>query len=170
MESVEAFLSLGSNLGDREGFLKRAIGFVSRLPGTMVEKVSGIYETEPVEVVDQPLFLNVAACILTSSKPVDLLRSLKEIEKTTGRVPRERWHEREIDIDIIFYGEEAMDTGELTVPHPKAHLRRFVLEPLNEIAPAYLHPVFHKTVGQLLKECADISAVNRLSDRILWKN
>jgi 2-amino-4-hydroxy-6-hydroxymethyldihydropteridine diphosphokinase len=160
----------GSNLGDRHGYLKKAFDSVSHLPDVKFLSASGIYETEPLEVTDQPLFLNSAAGISTSLTPVELLRKLKETEKVIGRIPRQRWHEREIDIDIIFYNNEKIDTKELIVPHPKAHLRRFVLQPLNEIAANYVHPVFHKTVNELLLECKDRSFVNRLDEPLLLAN
>ena len=170
LESVKSFLMFGSNLGDRYGFLKKAFDSVSHLSKVKLLNNSGIYETEPVEVTEQPLFLNAAACVSTSLRPIELLRELKTIEETVGRIPRQRWHEREIDIDIIFYNNETMDTKELTIPHPKAHLRRFVLQPLNEIASSYVHPLFHKTVNQLLLECKDTSTVTRLDEPLLLAN
>ncbi len=160
----------GSNLGDRYGSLKQALDLVAQLDGVKLLSISGIYETEPVEVTDQPLFLNAAAGISTSLTPVELLRKLKETEKVIGRIPRERWHEREIDVDIIFYAYETIETQDLKIPHPKAHLRRFVLQPLSEIASNYVHPIFHKTVTQLLVECRDESAVTRVSNPLLMPN
>ncbi len=162
MAEVEAYLSLGSNLGDRLGFLKRAISLISELPGAKVRSVSAIYETEPVGYVDQPEFLNLIVCILTSTEPLDFLRMMKEIEMKIGRVHRDRWHEREIDIDIIFYGDKILDSKDLIIPHPRMHLRKFVLQPLNEIAPNFVHPVNEKEVNQLLADCLDNSRVNRV--------
>jgi 2-amino-4-hydroxy-6-hydroxymethyldihydropteridine diphosphokinase len=164
LESVESFLLFGSNLGDRDGFLRKGFDMVSHLQESKIMTASGIYETEPVEVTDQPLFLNVAARISTSLTPVKLLAKLKEIEAMVGRIARGRWREREIDIDIIFYGKEELESNELTIPHPKAHLRRFVLQPLNEIAPDYVHPIFLKTVSRLLRECQDTSSVVRIGE------
>ncbi len=165
LQSVESILMFGTNLGDRYGFLRKAFDSVASLPRVRLLRTSGIYETEPVGVTEQPLFLNAAAGISTSFTPSELLRNLKEAEERIGRTRRERWHEREIDIDIIFYGEEIIQTDELTIPHPRAHLRRFVLQPVNEIAPTYVHPVFHKTVSQLLRECADNAAVTRIGEQ-----
>jgi len=164
LESFESFLMFGSNLGDRYGFLKKGFDLVSHLPEVKLISASRIYETEPVEIIDQPLFLNIAARISTSLTPLELLAKLKEIETAVGRMARERWREREIDIDIIFYGDEKFETKELTIPHPRAHLRRFVLQPLNEIATDYVHPVLHKTVNQLLNECEDASATTRINE------
>ena len=87
-------------------------------------------ESEPLGYVDQPAFVNLAACIWTSNTPDELLKMLKEVEAKAGRIHRERWHERELDIDIIFYGDSILKTDKLVIPHPDAHLRKFVLEPL----------------------------------------
>ncbi len=164
VEGSESFLSLGSNLGDRLGYLRQAIESISGIQGVNLEKVSGVYETEPVGVSDQPEFLNLAAAIRTQLEPLELLRNLKEIEGKMGRIHRERWREREIDIDIIFYEDRRISTDELAIPHASAHLRRFVLEPLAEIAPDFHHPILHKTVAQLLDACADRSNVRRLHE------
>ena len=167
LEGIESFLMFGSNLGDRYEFLRRGFDMVTNLSKVKLLRTSRIYETEPVGVTDQPRFLNNATCILTSLSPYELLGKIKEIEKEIGRLPRGRWREREIDIDIIFYGDEKIHTKELTLPHPEAHLRRFVLEPLNEIAPNYLHPVFRKTIHQLLLECEDNSSVAIVNEPLL---
>ncbi len=162
MGEVESFLVFGSNLGDRYGFIRKSFDSITHFPEIKLLGASGIYETEPVEVIDQPLFLNAAAHISTSLSPVELLTRLKEVEISLGRIERARWREREIDIDIIFFGNEIIESTELTIPHPRSHQRRFVLQPLNEIASSYIHPVFRKTVGQLLLECKDNSAVIRV--------
>lgn len=164
VEGSESYLSLGSNLGDRLTYLRQAVESISGIPGVNLQKVSSVYETEPVGISDQPDFFNMAAAIRTQLEPLELLKNLKEIEGKMGRIHRERWREREIDIDIIFYEDRTINSAELTVPHANAHLRRFVLAPLAEIAPAFRHPVFHETVAQLLDECADRSAVRRLQE------
>lgn len=159
MEEAECYLSLGSNLGDRMGYLKQGVDLISGMPGVSFVKTSSVYETDPVGVTEQPPFLNIAVSVNTSLDPTDFLASLKEIEREVGRVHRERWREREIDIDIIFYGEKTIRTNSLTIPHEEAQQRRFVLQPLFEIAPHFEHPVLHKTVEQLLVECPDHSRV-----------
>jgi len=160
--AVEVYLSLGSNLGDRLGFLKRGIDLISEVPELKIQKVSSVYETEPVGYAAQPDFLNLAVSILTTIDPRKLLQTLKEIEMKIGRIHRQRWHEREIDIDIIFYGDELVNSDELVIPHPRMHLRKFVLQPLNEIASNFVHPSRQKTVSQLLSDCPDNSQINRL--------
>lgn len=161
---VESYLSLGSNLGDRLGFLKQALESISNLHNVSLSEVSGVYETEPVGFASQPVFLNIAARIFTMVEPHALLRMLKEIELNVGRVRREKWKEREIDIDIIFYGSGKINSGGLVIPHPSAHLRRFVLQPLSEIAPDFMHPSMQKTVSQLLMDCTDNSRVTRVEE------
>ncbi|MCL5267259.1 MAG: 2-amino-4-hydroxy-6-hydroxymethyldihydropteridine diphosphokinase [Bacteroidetes bacterium] len=160
-EETEAYLLLGSNIGDRIGYLKKSVSSISALSRSRRVELSAVYESEPVGYTDQPKFLNLAAVISTPINAHELLFRLKDIERTMGRIPRERWREREIDIDIIFYGGSQINTDDLTVPHPRAHLRRFVLLPLYEIAPGFIHPSFNKTVKQLLDECEDRSEVAR---------
>ena len=161
---VESFLLLGSNLGDRLGYLKQGLDLLQNLRDTSLLKISAVYETDPVDFVDQPRFLNLAACIHTTLEPQELLRLIKSIERKIGRIHRERWREREIDIDIIFYGDYQINSDDLTIPHPRAHLRKFALQPLKEIAPDFQHPVANKTVKQLLDECTDNSGVIRLEE------
>lgn len=164
MKEAESYLSLGSNLGDRMGYLNRSVDMISGLTGVSLKSVSDVYETDPVGVVDQPPFLNAALGVMTELEPVDFLMALKEIEKKIGRVHRDRWREREIDIDIIFYADRNLSSACLTIPHERAHLRRFVLHPLYDIAPNFEHPVLHKTVAQLLSVCPDKSGVRRFQE------
>jgi len=163
---VETYLSLGSNLGERLAYLKQGIDLISQLPIVEIQKISCVYESEPVGYFDQPQFLNLAACILTSADPYELLRMLKGMERKVGRIHRERWHERELDIDIIFCGDKIIDSDELVIPHPQMHLRRFVLLPLNEIATDFVHPSQKKTVKQLLAECPDDSRVEPIEQTV----
>jgi 2-amino-4-hydroxy-6-hydroxymethyldihydropteridine diphosphokinase len=145
-----AYLSLGANLGDRKTNLREAIVLLGEL-GHVVA-ISSLYETEPVEVKHaHPWFLNCAVAMETELKPLEFLSHMLEIERSMGRVRIEPKGDRNIDLDIIFFGEDVLDTPELTVPHPAMQHRRFVLEPLAEIAPAISHPVLHQTVLELLR-------------------
>ncbi len=155
---------LGSNLGDRAGYLSKGLQSIRNSAGIELLEISSVYESDPVDYLDQPKFLNLAAKIRTMIGPLLLLRVLKSIETQVGRVPRETSHEREFDVDIIFYGNMEVDSESLVIPHPRAHQRRFVLEPLSEIAAEFVHPVFVKTVGELLTECPDESHVDKITD------
>ena len=141
------YLSLGSNVGNREANLRQAI---SRL-GTIgrVQKVSSFYETEPVEFVAQPWFLNCALALETEKMPKQLLSSILQIEQEMGRRREKKKGPRTIDIDILLFGSSVIDTKDLTIPHPAMHERRFVLEALAEIAPEQRHPIFKRTVREL---------------------
>jgi 2-amino-4-hydroxy-6-hydroxymethyldihydropteridine diphosphokinase len=143
------YLSLGSNLGDRENHLREAI---SRLQDMgVIRRISAFYETQPVEVqTEQPWFLNCALAMETELAPLAFLGRMLAVEQSMGRIRTEPKGPRTIDIDILFFGNDVLDTPELTVPHPAMHQRRFVLEPLGEIAPAVVHPVLKRTVRELL--------------------
>lgn len=143
------YLSLGSNLGDREWFLREAISRLRDL-GTIMQ-ISAFYETQPVEVQsEQPWFLNCALSMETELTPLEFLNRMLAVEQSMGRIRTQSKGVRTIDIDIVFFGDDVLDTPKLTVPHPAMHQRRFVLEPLAEIAPAVVHPVLKRTVHELL--------------------
>jgi len=158
-----AYLSLGSNIGDREAHLREAI---RRLESAgKLRSVSSIYETEPVEFTDQPQFLNCAVALETSSTPEQLMLQLLTIEKAMGRQRIQKKGPRTIDLDILFFGDEIVDTPGLTIPHPAMQHRRFVLEPLAEIAPDAMHPVLRKTVRELLEELPSGQSVRRMEPK-----
>jgi len=141
------YLSLGSNLGDRQANLRNAMGRLLEL-GDVLE-VSSLYETEPVEVTDQPWFLNCAVAVRTELLPREFLAGILAIEKSMGRVRTQPKGPRVIDIDILLFGQQTVNSAQLTVPHPAMPERRFVLEPLAEIAPDVMHPTRKKTIRQL---------------------
>jgi len=130
-----AYVSLGSNLGDREATIRAA---VAALPGVVA--MSELRETEPVGLVDQPPFLNGVARLETELSARELLEALLAVERQLGRERRERWGPRTIDLDLLLYGSEMLEEPGLTVPHPRLHERRFALEPLAELAPSLVVP------------------------------
>jgi 2-amino-4-hydroxy-6-hydroxymethyldihydropteridine diphosphokinase len=156
------FLSLGSNVGDREKNLRTAIAALPEL-GVKLKKVSSIYETEPVDLLEQPWFMNCVVEGETTVQPATLLRELRELERQMGSKKLLPRGPRLIDLDILVYGERTIDSPELRVPHPRMHLRRFVLAPLAEIAPDLKHPTWSGTAAQLLNGLSDDSVVKKLA-------
>jgi 2-amino-4-hydroxy-6-hydroxymethyldihydropteridine diphosphokinase len=154
------YLSLGSNLGDRAANLQTAIAQVAGLG--KVEAVSSFYETEPVELTAQPWFLNCAVKLDTEKMPRQLIAGILSIERGMGRQRKQKNGPRIIDIDILLFGSSIIDLSSLTVPHPKMHERRFVLEPLAEIAPDARHPALKQTVGEMRDALPAGQAVKRL--------
>ena len=148
-----AFIGLGSNLGDRRGTLLGAIAALDATPGVIVKGVSSFYKTEPVGgPPGQGMFLNAAAELETTLEPLALLRILREIEARFGRVRTVRWAERTLDLDLLLFDQEIIDTPALCVPHPRLASRRFVLGPLAEIAPGAVDPVSKRSVAELLED------------------
>jgi 2-amino-4-hydroxy-6-hydroxymethyldihydropteridine diphosphokinase len=158
------YLSLGSNVGDREANLVRAIDELASR-GARILRQSSFYETEPLEIRDQAWFLNCAVEAEAELDPQQLLETLLEIEIEMGRYQSIMYGPRNIDIDILLFGASVVDTPDLVIPHPRMAERRFVLVPMNEIAPDARHPVLKKTIGELLKATADKSAVRLWSGR-----
>jgi 2-amino-4-hydroxy-6-hydroxymethyldihydropteridine diphosphokinase len=146
---AKVFIALGGNLGDRAAMIAAALEALSEV--MIISKRSAVYETAPKYVTDQPAFLNLAVHGSTELVPEALLDALKAIERTLGRVPGQRFGPRPIDLDILFYDGERIETPRLTVPHPRLHERRFVLQPLADIAPEFRHPLLEQTVTELLE-------------------
>ena len=153
-------LGLGSNLGDRDAFLRAALAGLA--PVYQIERVSSIYETAPQLVAEQPFYHNLVSAGQTRLAPLDLLHFLKALEQRLGRTPSYRYGPREIDLDVLLYGDQIIATPELTVPHPRMAERAFVLVPLAEIAPDLRHPVLGRSMRELAAVVAD-QDIRRLS-------
>jgi 2-amino-4-hydroxy-6-hydroxymethyldihydropteridine diphosphokinase len=158
--SETAYLSLGSNLGDREANLRAAVAQLE-VAGRLLA-LSALYETKPVDVPDQPWFLNCVAAIDTDLTPRELLQLALKVESAMGRLRLRDKGARKIDIDIALFGDRIVDEPGLKIPHPAMNQRRFVLEPLAEIAPEALHPELGKTARELLTALAEGQTVRRL--------
>jgi len=159
-EMTPAFIGLGSNVGDREENIKKAISLLKNNINIKVKKVSSLYETEPVGYVDQGEFLNAAIEIETDLTPHELLKITKGIEEKLKRDRKIKWGPRTIDLDILLFGDLRIDEPHLNVPHPEIKNRAFVLIPLAEIAGQIIHPD-GKTIDDLLRELIDVKSVRK---------
>ena len=157
------FLLLGSNEGDPVVNLKTAREHIGKNVGKVVA-CSSLYRSAAWGMKDQPDFLNQVVEVKSAHSPEALLEKILQIEQQMGRVRREKWGPRLIDIDLLFHGDKIVTTATLVLPHPGIPERKFTLEPLAEIAPEFLHPVSKKTVRDLLRDCRDTLAVERLPD------
>lgn len=156
------FIGYGSNVGDRVDFCDRAVTLLSLLPHSTVTGLSPLYETEPVSDGTDPgagWFLNGVVQLETDVTPRSLLTVLREIERSLGRDGENRSGPRTMDLDLLFYGQHVINEPGLIVPHPRLHQRRFVLLPLSELDPAWVHPIRQRTIAQLLAETEDRSEV-----------
>lgn len=162
----KVFLSLGANLGNKAKNLSSAIELILNEIGT-VEKVSGVYNSEPWGFEAEHCFYNMIVEVHTELNPQDLLRSCQNVEKTIGRIKTHDtfgYTSRVIDIDIVFYEDQIINEEHLIIPHYLMHERFFVLKPMNELAPNFVHPKLKKSIAELLKECDDHSEVNYSGD------
>ena len=160
------FLGLGSNLEDRLGFLRSGLDRLRDVELLQVVRCSSVYETEPVGKTDQGPFLNAVVECMCECEPRNLMSILREIERSAGRKQRGRWEPRELDIDLLYYGDMVITSALVKIPHPEIPHRRFVLEPLAEIAPGFPDPLRGKRIGDLLAAVTGPEQVKRILDTI----
>jgi len=165
-EALLAYIGIGSNLGEKMENCRRAVEAIGSDAGNRLVRCSRFYRTEPVGKKDQEWFINGVAAVETTMGPRELLEFLLSVEKEMGRTRKERWGPRIIDLDILFYGDRVRNEEGLQIPHPRLHERRFVLVPLKDIAPDLVHPVFHRTVSQLLGELTAAEEVSPVPDTV----
>ncbi len=160
-QMANLLLHIGSNLGDRMAHLATAREKIEERIGT-IRSASSLYRTAPWGLTEQPDFINQALWVVTNLPPQSCLKHIQEIEAQAGRERRQPWGPRTLDIDLLFYDDLVFQQSDLTLPHPWLHQRRFVLEPLREIAADLEHPILLRTVQELFEACPDTSAVEKL--------
>jgi 2-amino-4-hydroxy-6-hydroxymethyldihydropteridine diphosphokinase len=162
----QLFIALGSNMGDRELHLLLAVAEIGKITGTRITALSGFYETTPVGGPPQPDFINAVMQCATLLNPMDILTELQRIEREVFRRERTvRWGARTMDLDILFYGSLSMADDDLVIPHPRLHERRFVLQPLAEIAPDFIHPLLNRNIADLLLSVVGDERVTRIQEK-----
>ncbi|MFM1655062.1 2-amino-4-hydroxy-6-hydroxymethyldihydropteridine diphosphokinase [Brevibacillus sp. B_LB10_24] len=159
--SVLAYLALGSNLGQREGYLAEAVRALEEMPEITVTAVSAVYETDPVGYLDQPAFLNMVLAVKTVFSPLELLAAAMEIERKLGRERLIHKGPRTIDIDILLYGRETVQLPDLKIPHPAMLSRAFVLIPLRDVLEENTPPFEHKSIDKWIAETDDVKGVRK---------
>jgi 2-amino-4-hydroxy-6-hydroxymethyldihydropteridine diphosphokinase len=158
---MKAYLGLGSNIGDRLSYINKAIDKIRSLRETKLTRSASMYETAAWGKEDQEDFINTVVEIETMLTPQELFKEVKAFEKELERSRTERWAEREIDIDILFYGDSIIKDDSINIPHAQIENRRFVLVPMNEIAPGFVHPGLNKSISELLNSTKDILEVKK---------
>ena len=148
---TKSYVGIGSNLGEREFLIRKAVEGLRELPRTSVIQVSSLYDTDPVGDIEQPAFLNAVVRLETELEARELLWHLLLIEKRMGRIRTQRWGPRSIDLDLLFHGDEVIEESDLRVPHPEAHNRAFVLLPLQELEPDFTHPETGETIRKMIR-------------------
>jgi len=162
-----AYLSLGSNLYEKKQNLQTAVNLLREVEGVTIDKISGIYLTEPIGFKYQDDFLNIVVKLYYEGDAFELLKKCKKIEKKMKRVISFRWGPRTIDIDIISFGDKIIDSKDLKLPHPEFKNRKFVLIPLMEISPDYVCPLDKKRIDKIISNCKDKSKINRLKSELV---
>jgi len=151
-----AFISIGSNIGNSIENCRKGISALKNAHSIHLKKSSEFYKTEPVDYTDQAWFINIVVEIITSLDPIQLFSTLKRIEKEAGRIENNiRFGPRILDLDILFFDDLVLETSQLVIPHPRMHKRRFVLRPICDINPDFVHPLLHKTMRDLLENLTD---------------
>jgi 2-amino-4-hydroxy-6-hydroxymethyldihydropteridine diphosphokinase len=164
VEQITAYIGVGANLGDKACNCRHALKRIAQLPGCTIISRSPLFKTEPVGVTEQDWYINCVAGIRTNQTPVQLLKNLLTIEAQMGRIRKRRWEARLIDLDLLLFGQVIIRSHDLVVPHPRLHLRQFVLEPLARVAPDLIHPVCGLTIRQLLHRLPKGPSVEELQE------
>ena len=167
MSHVNAYLGLGTNLGDRWANLGAAADLLAKVADLRMLRCSRVYETEPWGVTDQPRFLNCVVETAVKMSPSELLSGCKEVEERLGREPSLRWGPRLIDVDILLYGRQTVDLPHLQIPHPRLHLRAFALIPLAELAPDLIHPALGRSIEHLTRKSEGLEGVSAVGSMTL---